>query len=137
MSVEGTISIDVQFRDTTSSTGVQSLKTVTLRDATEYSTGKVAIVTGTVGTADVTVAIAPTSYKNSSGETVSFSCVDRVAVSTSRDFIVSEIGAAAVVFCKPNGSALFCTEGCGGDGIQLSPNYTAGTASYTMVLYGT
>jgi len=80
--VRGVISIDVKFTDSTTSSGVSSLKTISLRDATEYSSGKVAIVTGTCGTAGVTINPAALTYKDASGAAVSMSAV-RLSVGVS------------------------------------------------------
>jgi hypothetical protein len=44
MAIDGRINVDVLFHDTD---GTTSLKVVSLEDSTAYTTGKVAIVTGT------------------------------------------------------------------------------------------
>jgi hypothetical protein len=136
-SVRGTISIDVAFTDSTTVGGAQSLKTITLRDATEYTTGKVAIVTGTVGTSAVAISIQPSSYKDASGSLVSFSSVERVVFLSSRNCLVNEddtqsqvarsLGRITVGDCAPSLQQSF----------NIDPDFTAGTASYTLVLYGT
>jgi hypothetical protein len=52
MAIDGRINVDVLFHDTD---GTTSLKVVSLEDSTAYTTGQVAIVTGTCGTATVTI----------------------------------------------------------------------------------
>lgn len=134
MSVEGTISIDVQFRDTTSSTGVQSLKTVTLRDATEYSTGKVAIVTGTCGTTDVVIQTSPSGYKNADGSAVSFDSVARVVfAATGSPCRLANDPTGITIESRNSGPAASNVH----DDDVFRVFTTAGTASYTLVLYGT
>lgn len=137
---KGRFGIDVQFTDSTTSSGVQSLKTITLQGATEYDFGKVAVVRGTCGTAVVTVPVSPTTYRNSAGSLVSFATVSRVAFAAS-------------------GATLVACDGSGGCGIQDWTIYsragqvavsealetvafsinvygTTGTAAYTLVMYG-
>ena len=51
MALNGTINVSMSFVDTASSTGVESEKKASLASADVYTSGKVAVVTGTVGTA--------------------------------------------------------------------------------------
>jgi hypothetical protein len=69
MAIDGRINVDVLFHDTD---GTTSLKVVSLEDSTAYTTGKVAIVTGTVGTTEVSVSISPGTYRDASGAIVNF-----------------------------------------------------------------
>jgi len=135
--VSGTISVNVEFRDTTTSSGVQSLKTITLREATEYTTGKVAIVTGTVGTASATISFNSTAYKNAAGSAVSFSQVQRLAFSASPlaflDVSAALGGGDAVLVSRQNEATLVDARESGSAIVYT----TAGAASYTLVLYGT
>jgi hypothetical protein len=131
--VSGTISVNVEFRDTTTSSGVQSLKTVTLRDATEYTAGKVAIVTGTVGTSAISIATSPTAFRDSSGELVSFATLERIV------FCATPSGRAGwnnTLLPSSNNQPAVCPILPAGPG---SPTVVAitGTASYTLVIYGT
>ncbi len=94
-SVRGRVSVDVQFADSTSSDSVQSLKTITLQNATEHTNEsalyplKVVMLTGTAGTTDILVANlgSTTPYKNAAGANVIFSggYVDGLAFSFSGD----------------------------------------------------
>jgi len=140
--VRGRIAVDVQFTDSTTSAGVQSLKTITLQDATEYTTGKVAIVTGTCGTAGVTIENATLTYRDSSGAIVNFADGDGVI----RRFAFSAVGKLA--FAENQiGARLYSTSGrvnvndaaemYGGDAFSVRTVGTSGTASYTLVIYGT
>jgi hypothetical protein len=76
MAIDGRINVDVLFHDTD---GTTSLKVVSLEDSTAYTTGKVAIVTGTVGTTEVSVSISPGTYRDASGAIVNFTSVSRFA----------------------------------------------------------
>jgi hypothetical protein len=76
VSIEGRIDINVLFQDKDG----QRLKIVSLNDSKEYTTGKVAIVTGTAGTATLSLGnLKSTTYRSASGELVSFNEIDRVA----------------------------------------------------------
>ena len=137
MSIEGRIAGDVSFADSATSGGVQSLKKITLTDTTPYTSGKVAIVTGTAGTAAVAISVQPSAYKDASGNLVSFNSVERVVFLSSQNCLVEEadtqsqvarsLGRVSVGDCSPSAQQIF----------NISPQYSAGTASYTLVLYGT
>ena len=130
--VRGRIAVDVQFTDSTTSAGVQSLKTITLQDATEYTTGKVAVISGTVGTTETTLyASGVTGYKNASGEQVTIGAIQFVAFQATGqrvrfyDGFAERYASAGIVnVAQP-------------EGVSMSVYTTAGTASYTLVVYGT
>jgi hypothetical protein len=134
MAIDGRINVDILFHDTD---GTASLKVVSLEDSTAYTSGKVAIVTGTAGTAAVAISIQPSAYKDASGNLVSFNSVERVVFVSSRTCLVEEIdtqsevarslGRVSVGDCEPSSQQNF----------NIAPQYSAGTASYTLVLYGT
>jgi hypothetical protein len=138
--IKGRFGVDVLFTDSTVAGGAKALKTITLQHATEYDFGKIAVVTGTCGTAVSTVSLAPTSYRNAAGDLVSFATVSRVAF-------------------QADGPALVACDGSGGFGVNEFTIYsragqiaisdvtetssfsinvtgTAGTANYTLVMYG-
>lgn len=131
MSIRGRIAVDVQFADTEVVGGAQSLKTITLQDATEYTDGKVAVATGTVGTAGVTFTPSALTYRDASGSTVSLSLsrfalqsstLCRIAIGELRGWSLDGQPVIANVTASPS---------------TLSLATTTGTASYTLVMYGT
>lgn len=142
MSIEGRIAVDVGFADKADGTAVQSLKKLTLADTTSYTTGKVAIITGTCGTAAVTVNFAPTTYSDASGSAVSFATVSRVAFAARASnsskvrcedwegdmAIYSAGGRVAVSEADINPAQ---------SNLLVRTTGTSGTATYTLVLYGT
>ena len=138
MAINGRINVDVLFHDTD---GTTSLKVVSLEDSTEYTTGKVAVVTGTCGTTLVTAAsVAPSTYRDASGSIVSFSAVTRAAFSATPAARALQEGSANT---SPR---LFSADGqvavCNMDPTEINDadwqvQTTAGTASYTLVFYGT
>ena len=135
MSIEGRIAIDVNFTDTSTAGGASTVKKISLVDTTPYASGKVAIVTGTVGTAVVTVNASSPTYRNADGDLVTLT-VSRVA------FVGSSVGD---VKCATDASLYLVSRGgraavsdVGSEEISsISLQTTAGTAAYTAVFYGT
>ena len=130
--VRGRIAVDVLFTDSTASSDEQSLKTVTMQDATEYVTGKVAIVSGTCGPEVVSaVANGVTTYKDSTGDAVTFATITRCAVQCT--------GSSVIVY--DNTSQLICNDGVVSvfqpTTTTITCNTFSGTAAFTLVLYGT
>jgi hypothetical protein len=139
MAIDGRINVDVLFHDTD---GTTSLKVVSLEDSTQFTTGQVAIVTGTVGSASVTIQTSPSAYRDASGAIVDLDTNDGFI----RRIAFQAIGAR----CKLDfqGGDLAYSSGAvsvidtlgvvsGGDTLTIARDTTAGTASYTLVLYGT
>lgn len=133
MSILGKFAIDVQFADSTAADGVKSVKTLALQHASEYSDGKVAVLAGTCGTAAVTVAISPTTYRDAAGSIVSFGSISRAAFSAD---------AAGRVKCGGTGDwTLYSRAGQiavseAFETASFSISTTAGTSAWTLVLYG-
>jgi len=131
MSIEGRIAIDIGFTDTYTASSVANVQRITFTHTDAYTAGKVAIITGTCGTANVAISLAPTSFRDASGSIVSFSDVTRVAFSASAPCNYSDSDnsfTSATI-------ALFEEEGL--PDIGVSRTGTSGTASYTLVIYGT
>ena len=136
----GKFHIDVQFTDSTAVDGVKSLKSIALQHATEYNFGKVAVVTGTCGTATVAVSLAPTTYRDSAGNLVSFASVSRVAFQADSPTLVACDGSGG---CGENdwtiysrASQVAVSEAVETSSFTVNVMGTAGTSAYTLVLYG-
>ena len=129
--VNGSISVNVEFRDSTSTSGVQSLKTIALRDTTEYTTGKVAIVTGTVANGSEVAIVHPFNYRNASGATFTMT-VQRVAFQCDKDALFSD-GANAMLRSNSNRISV----GDAGNAGTVFGLHSSGTATWTLVFYGT
>ena len=131
--VRGKYSLDVAFTDATASGSVHSLKSITLQQASEYASGKVLIVSGTAGTAAVSVPIAPSVYKDSSGNAVSMTAPGWYAFQASRLTRCDEaVGSGVAVSTEDFVASSVATGGTAGFSI-----YTiTGTATYTLVVYG-
>lgn len=141
MSIEGRIAIDVSFADTATSSGVQSLKKISLVDTTSYTSGKVALVAGTTGTAETTIQIAPSQYVDASGAAVSIAPVGRFVFACSRAATVRfQDGPVIAAIAGSDGNRATVAElvlGSQSPTVSVVPYFSAGTASYTLVLYGT
>jgi hypothetical protein len=138
--VKGRFGVEVLFTDSTVVDGAKSLKTIALQHATEYDFGKVAVVTGTVSTAATLVGIAPTTYRNSAGDIVSFSSVSRVAFAASGANLVKCYGDNVLlgewhVFSRA-GQIAVSEAFENASGFQVQVTGTAGTSAYTLVMYG-
>jgi hypothetical protein len=134
MTLEGRIAVDVAFSDSETSTGTQSLKRLAVTSTDAYSSGKVAIVAGTCGTAAVAIAVAPSAYKDASGAAVSFASVSRFAFAASSAAVCSEAAGAGVAITGGNRVAL--SDGRSGGTAGFNVSAYSGTASYTLVIYG-
>jgi hypothetical protein len=134
MTLEGRIAVDVSFSDSTSSTGVQSLKRLSLTSTDAYSSGKVAVLTGTVGTAAVTLTMSPTTYKDSSGAAVSFTSISRMAFKSSGPAVVIDAATEASIPSDGNAVAVWSPTGNQGDSVEVRASI--GTSTYTLVIYG-
>jgi hypothetical protein len=131
VSIRGRIAVDVQFADDDASDGAKSLKTITLQDATEYTEGKVAVATGTVGTAGVTFLPSGLAYRDAAGQTVSMT-LTRLAMQSPT---LCRVSAGALTGWSLNGQPVVANVTASPTTVSLTT--TAGTASYTLVLYGT
>jgi hypothetical protein len=141
MSLLGRFAIDVNFTDSTLGDLTKSVKTVALQHATEYSDGKVAVVTGTVGTAVINVDINAPAFADSTGAAVTFSSISRLAFSATGANMVrcasdqlDGTGYAMTVYSRANQIAV--SESLEDNEFEIGVVGTAGTASYTLVLYG-
>lgn len=141
MSVRGRFGVDVQFTDSTIAGGAQSIKTLTLQHATEYDFGKVALVKGTCGTAVVTVAVSPTTYRDASGNVISFASVSRVAFAATGPNLVACDGSGGcgvedwTIYSRAGQVAV--SEALETVAFSINVYGTTGTAAYTLVMYGT
>jgi hypothetical protein len=139
MSVEGRISVDVVFHDTD---GTNAINVVSLQDSKEYTTGKVAIVSGTIGTTEIAFRTydagdASSTYRDASGSLVSFAAITKVALKSTAPTRALVFGdeSASISLAIPGGDVLIYP-------CNVTPNDAvsvrsfSGTASYTVILYG-
>ena len=137
MSIEGRIAIDVSFSDTASGTGMQALKRLALTSTDAYASGKVALITGTMTTAQVTINLAPTTYEDASGAAVSFASVSQLAFSCSRRAYVAQSPVARLFSGGGNRVAVGEPGSTAASSVDVVADFTSGTASYSLVIVGT
>lgn len=137
--VSGLVNVSLGFSDSTAQPTKSVLKTLSLLEESEGLTGKIAIVSGTVGTAEVTVTPA---YRNTSGEVVSFAergglggygGIDRVAISTASTTGIYMTAGAQKVVVKGGVSITDTPSTSAADSITLQS--LAGTADYIAMIY--
>lgn len=139
MSIEGQVSVSAIFHD---KSGTDALRVVSLASSEAYTSGKVAIVAGTLGTSTVTIQCSPTDpeYRDASGSVVSFASLSRVAFQSDRLVQVNgAFGHGRVVESDGDVSiSRYASSGGFGQGpsVELEPGYTAGSCSYSIVFIG-
>lgn len=131
MSVEGRIIVDALFHD---KDGTNAINVVSLSQAKSYASGKVAIITGTVGTAAITIDPASTTYRDAAGTLVSMTNAERLVFSCSSRCSINEAAGSMFAFASENSPVVAETEQGGVDGIVIGP--IGNTANYTLVIYG-
>jgi hypothetical protein len=138
MPINGRINADVLFHDTD---GTTSLKVLSLEGSKEYTTGKVAIVTGTAGTTEVTVStLSGVGYRNASGQLVTFSDVRRVMFdwNGSASATLNETADFAFSMRASSGEpAMTSVNQLPGVQMAVASSSAGATGTYTVVIYGT
>jgi len=145
MAVSGTINVNLSFMDSSPGEFGEAEKKLSLSSANVISTGKVAIVSGTIGTSNLTIECQPTSYRDSSGDLVSFGTIRKVAFYSSRLTRVidgqSGYPAYGTRIVESDGDVVvsrYVSSGGFGVGpkLEIDPGYSSGTSSYTVLIYG-
>lgn len=131
--LRGKLAIDVQFTDSTSVDGVNSVKTFSAQQASEYASGKVVTVSGTCGTSAVTISVAPSTYRNSAGELVSLAAVNWYAFRSSALARCDEKTGDGVAVSNADLLTVSVANG-GTSGFEVYAD--GGTSRYTLVVYG-
>lgn len=131
MSVTGRVNVGVVFHDTD---GDSSIKVVSLDDARAYTTGKVASVSGTCGTAAVSISLGSLGYRDASGALVTLTSVTDVFFSATADSVLTATGASASLWATGNRVSATALP-VAPSGLTVASR--TGTASYTIVLHGT
>lgn len=133
MAVSGTVNVSASFVDTDESTGVVSEKKVSLASADVHTGGKVALVTGTCGTAVVNVDLTSLGYRNAAGDEVSLSIVQRMALKANPGAFAEFVDSGEKLKSLCDRVSIECVQNTD-DTIHVYT--TAGTSTYTLLLYG-
>ena len=133
MALNGTINVSMSFVDTASSTGVESEKKASLASADVYTSGKVAVVTGTVGTAVQNIDLTSLDYRDAAGNLVTMSYVDRAGFVSENEAFVNFVDIDIKLHATDNHMAISCVHNTD-DTVNVYT--TNGTSSYTLLLFG-
>jgi hypothetical protein len=137
MSLEGRIAIDVGFTDSATSTGVQSVQRIALTSTDAYAAGKVVVAAGTITTAGAQIDLSPSTFRDASGSLVSLASVSRYAFACSRRAKINDGGSSMTVVSDADRVAVCEAGDTAATLVYLDAFFTSGTASYTLVVYGT
>lgn len=136
--VTGTISVSLALSDTTTLPTKTVLKSLALGEDVEVSGGQVAIVSGTVGTAAVTIALEPTIYRNASGAFVSFTTAPtRITLQASGTNEVRLLDADLGVISLYSKNDIVASSAWGGGSIPgsgVTVQASGGTNTYTVIV---
>lgn len=133
MAVSGTINVSMSFVDTATSSGVQSEKKVSLSSADVYTSGKVAVVTGTVGTTVQNIDLSSLGYRDAAGNEVAMSLVDQAGFVSDNEAFLQFVDIDIKVHSTDNHMAVTCVHNTD-DTVNVYT--TSGTSSYTLLLFG-
>lgn len=140
MSLEGLISTSALFHE---KDGTASMKVVNAASAESYSSGKIAIVSGTCGTALTSVDFSQ--YKTAAGEDfdiLNVTEVRRLAFSATPAGMMETSGSIPIMYVGSSSGEVSVVSSPGFTGIvpvsppQVSVRSISGTASYTVMLLG-
>jgi len=133
MAVSGTVNISASFIDSDETTGVESEKKVSLASANVHTGGKVALVSGTCGTAVVNVDLTSLGYRNAAGEEVSLSIVQRMAIKANPGAFAEFVDSGEKLKSLCDLVSISCVQNTD-DTIHVYT--TAGSSTYTILFYG-
>ncbi|MBM4021298.1 MAG: hypothetical protein FJ284_03490 [Planctomycetes bacterium] len=135
MATNGSINVSALFHDTD---GTTAINVVSLQSSNAYTTGKVAIITGTAGTA-LTNIVLYSAYENAAGEAVTINQIQRVLYSWSnqgiRNLELVDVDNFAFRLHSRSGEVA-----AGSVQSIVSARLTASsqnTGTYTIIIYGT
>lgn len=133
MSLDGNVSVVFDFNETSSASNVDSLKKVRLASNESYTAGKIAVVSGTISTTVQNVDLTSLTYRDASGELVTFTNIDRIALVSSRSAYVELVDTGTKIHSDNSKVSVSCVHNTDD---TLRVYTTSGTSSYTLALYG-
>mgnify|MGYP003662411798 CR=1 FL=1 len=136
MSLEGRIAVDASFADTASSTSVSGIKKISLTDTVSYTTGSAVCFTGTCSTTLATIDPTSLTYRNAAGSLVAFTTVRRIVLTGTPAVSLHRGTETTAAFGYARADACVVSEINTATVLSYGLKATAGTASYTLVIYG-
>lgn len=131
MTIEGRISVDALFQD---KDGGNRMKVAALQISKDYTTGTVAVVTGTANTSGTLINLATIGYRNAAGETATYSSPTAIVLMGTPAARITEQGASRISLFSSGGVAACGCPSSGGLS-SFSVAATSGTVSYTLLIY--
>lgn len=140
--IAGLASINLAYTEQAATDGKTVQHSLLVAEDTPQSSGRVAIISGTVGTAGVTIALAPTTYLNANGDYVyfySYEPLPRIAfkASGSQQTFLDDIDTSNTLRLCTTFDRVAMTQwpsGCNTEGGVFVYTST-GTADYTILLW--
>jgi len=131
MSIDGRITVDALFHDTS---GTARLKVLSLQSVTGYASGEAVAITGTAGTSSVSINFG--TYRNAAGTLVSLGSPLKLAFSWSGSSrrILADGGDDAWKLISSNGEVAV-TQMADSEPVPML-TAGAGTGTYTLILWG-
>ena len=139
MGASGTLSIRFEFSDSTTRETKTISKLAVVSEDLEFASVPVAIMSGTVGTAAVSVSINPTTYRNAGGDFVSFATAPaRIALQADGPSAVSMTDSDLNEFSASsrNGSVAVTRWGLSSPSSGVLVQTASGTNTYAIVVIG-
>lgn len=133
MAIEGSISVSFDFNDTASSTGVDVLKKVRLASNEAITAGKIAVVSGTVGTTVQNIDLTSLTYRNAAGDLVTLAEIDRVAIQSEQSVYIELVDTGTKIHADDNKVSVSCVHNTDD---TLWVYTTSGTSSYAVAFHG-
>ena len=134
MALSGSISVTFDFNDTAEAPGVDTLKKVRLSSNETIGAGKVAVLSGTVGTTVQNIDLSSIDYRDSSGELVTFTDIDRIAIQSPQSVYIELVDVGTKIHADDNKVSVSCVHNTD-DTLRLYT--TSGTSLYTVAFHGT
>ena len=133
MAVSGTVNISASFIDSDDQTGIESEKKVSLASANVHTGGKVALVSGTCNTSEVSIDLTSLGYRDAAGEEVSLSIVQRMAIKANPGAFAEFVDSGEKIKSLCDLVSISCIQNTD-DTIHVYT--TAGSSTYTILFYG-
>lgn len=133
MAVSGTVNISASFVDSADDAATESEKKLTLSSADVHTGGKVALVSGTCGTTEVSIDLTALGYRNAAGDEVSLEIVQRMAIKADPGAFAEFVDSGEKLKSLCDRVSISCVQNTDD---TMHVYTTAGSSTYTILFYG-
>jgi hypothetical protein len=143
MAVSGTINVSASFLDLATASGFEAEKKITMSSASVVTGGKVAVVSGTVGTAIIEYGPPEGGgflggYRDAAGDYVSFNTITGFALRSDAPVSASQPAAAFHFLVSDNNEVVYTRV----ESSDVGENFrvqklSSGTCNFSLLIYGT